>query len=130
MLTGLEPSPLRREHEPMTNPLLAPSQLPYDLPDFAVIKDEHYLPAFEAAMAQHREEVEEILGNEAQPTIDNTLIALERAGRTLERVAAAFFNQASSHATEAIKAVEEEIVPKLTAHQDAKIGRASCRERV
>lgn len=103
----------------MTNPLLVPPRLPYGLPDFAVIEDKHYLPAFEAAMAQHREEVEEILGNDAQPTIDNTLIALERAGRTLERVAAAFFNQASSHATEAIKAVEEEIVPKLTAHQDA-----------
>src|SRR5690625_1394299 len=103
----------------MTNPLLAPTQLPYDLPDFALIKDEHYLPAFEAAMAQHREEVEEILSNDEPATVANTLIALERAGRMLGRVSAAFFNQASSHATEEIKAAEEEIVPKLTAHQDA-----------
>lgn len=103
----------------MTNPLLTPSTLPYGLPDFARIKDEHYLRAFESAMAEHSQEVEAILANPEPATIDNTLIALERSGRNLERVAAAFFNQASAHATTPIKDVEELIVPQLTAHQDS-----------
>ncbi|HLS04182.1 MAG TPA: M3 family metallopeptidase [Actinomycetales bacterium] len=103
----------------MTNPVLTPSELPYDLPDFTRIADEHFLPAFEAAMEEHRAQIEDILANPEPATIENTLIALERSGRSLERVAATFFNQASSHATEPVKAVEEEIVPRLTAHQDA-----------
>lgn len=103
----------------MTNPLLVASSLPYALPDYANIKDEHYQPAFEAAMSQHREEVEAILANDEAPTIENTLIALECAGQSLERVANAFFNQASAHATDAIKHTEQLIVPQLTAHQDS-----------
>lgn len=103
----------------MTNPLLAPAHLPYALPDYAAIKDEHFIPAFETAMEEHRAEVEEILSNDAPASIENTLIALERTGQKLERVARIFFNQTSAHATEPIKAIEEEIAPKLTAHQDA-----------
>src|SRR5699024_5350393 len=82
----------------MTNALLDESHLPFQLPDFAQIAEEDYLPAIKAAMAEHEAEVEEILANDAEPTIENTLVALEAAGQKLSRVTAAFFNQASADA--------------------------------
>mgnify|MGYP001020095968 CR=1 FL=1 len=78
-----------------SNPFAAPSTLPYQLPDFAAIRVEHFLPAFEAGMAEQRAEVEAILAS-GEPTEENTLLALERSGRLLARVSAVFFNQSSA----------------------------------
>src|SRR5690625_3312517 len=103
----------------MTNALLDESHLPFQLPDFSQIAEEDYLPAIKAAMAEHEAEVEEILANDAEPTIENTLVALEAAGQKLSRVTAAFFNQASADATQVIRDTEEEVVPLLTTHSDA-----------
>lgn len=103
----------------MTNALLDEPHLPFQLPDFAQIAEEDYLPAIKAAMAEHQAEVEEILANDAEPTIENTLVALEAAGQKLSRVTAAFFNQASADATQVIRDTEEEVVPLLTTHSDA-----------
>ena len=60
----------------VTNPLLAPPSLPYDLPAYGSIRPEHYLPAFRAAFAAQRAEVEAITAQEAAPTFENTLVAL------------------------------------------------------
>jgi peptidyl-dipeptidase Dcp len=102
-----------------SNPFAAPSTLPYRLPDHAAIREEHYLPAFVAGMAEQRAEVAAIAGNGAPPTIENTLVAFERTGRLLDRVAAVFYNQLSSDATPAIEAIEEQVAPLLAAHHDA-----------
>jgi peptidyl-dipeptidase Dcp len=104
---------------PLTNPLLAPSPLPFELPPFALISDEHYAPAFDAAMAEHLAEIETIAGNPDIPTFDNTLVALERAGQSLNRVADVFFNLVSSVSTAAMRNVEAEYAPRFTAHLDA-----------
>ena len=101
------------------NPLFAPSTLPYGLPPFAEIDDEHYLPAFEQGMAEHLAEIDRIVGDPDAPTFDNTIAALERGGRLLERASTAFFTVASSHATDAVRALEVEISPRLAAHWDA-----------
>ena len=62
------------------NPLLAPSTLPYQLPPFEQIKDEHFAPAFEQSMAEELKEVEAITAPDAPaPTFENTLVALERS---------------------------------------------------
>ena len=74
-----------------SNPLLAPSPLPYGLPDFASIRPEHYLPAFDQAFAEHLTEVRAITLVRSMPTFENTIEALERAGETLDRVAHAFY---------------------------------------
>lgn len=103
----------------MNNALLDEPHLPFQLPDFTQIAEEDYLPAIKAAMAEHQAEVEEILANDADPTIENTLVALEAAGQKLSRVTAAFFNQASADATQVIRDTEEEVVPLLTTHSDA-----------
>jgi peptidyl-dipeptidase Dcp len=102
-----------------TNPFAAPSPLPYALPDFTRIAEEHYRPALLAGMAEHRAEVEAIAASTDAPTVENTLDALEVSGRLLHRAAIAFFNQSSSDSTPGLEALEEEIAPLLAAHEDA-----------
>jgi len=102
-----------------TNPLIAPSPLPYHLPPFADISDEHYEPAFETGMRAHLDEIRAITSNPDEPTFENTMIPLERAGQILHRVATVFFNKSSSDSNEATNALEEGIAPRLAAHDDA-----------
>lgn len=100
------------------NPLFTPSPLPFELPPFAAIEDDHYLPAFEQGMAEHLAEIDAIVADPAPPTFANTIGALEGAGRLLQRASNAFFTVASAHATDAVRALEAEISPRLSAHWD------------
>jgi peptidyl-dipeptidase Dcp len=101
------------------NPLLSPSRLPYGLPDYDAIRPEHYLPAFERAFAEHRAEIDAITGDETPPTFENTMIPLESSGRLLGDVARTFYTVSSADATPEIQAIEEELAPKMSAHQDS-----------
>ncbi|MFI6869021.1 M3 family metallopeptidase [Nocardia sp. NPDC050406] len=101
------------------NPFFERSPLPYELPVFAEIGDEHYLPAFERGMAEQLAEVAAIASNSEQPSFDNTIVALERSGTLLTRVANVFFNIASSDSSARTERIEAEISPKLAAHRDA-----------
>ncbi|WP_394251561.1 M3 family metallopeptidase [Arthrobacter pityocampae] len=102
----------------MSNPFLEPSTLDYQLPPFAAIRDEHYLPAFDAGFAEHLAEIEAITGSGEPASFENTLVALERAGGTLDRVARVFFSNAVSHATEAVQELEQQIAPRAAEHED------------
>ena len=102
-----------------TNPFLARSTLPYQLPPFAVIVDEHYRPAFLQGMNEQLAEVDAITATADAPTFDNTLVALERSGQTLARVAEVFFNKSSSDSSDFTNDLEEELAPLLAAHADA-----------
>ena len=99
------------------NPFLTKSNLEYELPPFAEISEVDYLPAFYAGMEEQIAEVEKIT-SEAEVTFENTLVALERSGGILGRVAAVFYNKSSSDTNEAIDKIEAEIAPKLAAHSD------------
>lgn len=101
------------------NPLLADWDTPFRVPPFAAIRPEHFGPAFDAAFTAHRGEVAAIAGEAAPPSFDNTIAALERSGRSLARVSAAFFALVGAHSNEALLALEREIVPRLVAHWDA-----------
>ena len=101
------------------NPFAAPSSLPYGLPDYARIRTEHYEPAIEHGMAEHRAQVEAIATDPDAPTVENVLVALERAGRTLHRALTAFFNQSSADSTPELDELEERLAPRLAAHLDA-----------
>jgi peptidyl-dipeptidase Dcp len=103
----------------VTNPFLAPSTLPYQLPPFADIRDEHYLPAFEAGFDEQLREISTITRRRDMPTFENTMIPLERSGRTLHRVATVFFNKSSADSTDFTNELEETIAPLLSAHSDA-----------
>lgn len=112
------------------NPLLLPSELPYQLPDFAAIREEHFLPAFEAGVAEHLAEVEAITSDPAPATFDNTIAALERSGATLTRVQTVLDTLAGSHATEAVQEIEEWIAPRAAQHGDAILLNRDLWERV
>ncbi|HQO67082.1 MAG TPA: M3 family metallopeptidase, partial [Spirochaetales bacterium] len=99
------------------NPLLSTWTTPHGLPPFDAIRPEHYAPAFEAAMAEHRAEVDAIAADPAEPTFENTVAALDRAGQAFARVASVFFNLTASETSDALQAVERELMPKIAAHQ-------------
>ncbi|CAH0179877.1 Dipeptidyl carboxypeptidase [Microbacterium sp. Bi98] len=103
----------------VANPLLQPSTLPYGLPDFAAIRPEHYLPAFQAAFDEHLREIARITMVRSMPTFENTIEALERSGELLDRVAHAFYTVTSADATPEIQEIDEQLAPLMAAHQDA-----------
>ena len=101
------------------NPLLSPATLPYGLPDYREIAPEHYLPAFEEAFAEHRREIDAITRVRSMPTFENTVVALERSGDLLGRVARTFYTVSSADATADIQQIEETLAPLMAAHNDA-----------
>jgi peptidyl-dipeptidase Dcp len=106
---------------PASNPLLAPWGGPAQYggtPPFDRVKVEQFVPAFEAAMAEKLAEVERIAADPAPPTFENTLAALERAGRTLDRVNRVFETWSSALSTPDFQPVEREVVPRLAALQN------------
>ena len=100
------------------NPFVHPSETYMNAPDFTKIKAEHFAPAFDEGMRQHNEEIAAIVDNAEAPTFTNTIEALERAGQVLQRTSAVFFALTSADTNDELRAIEEEYVPKLTAHSD------------
>lgn len=101
------------------NPFFQASTLPYQAPDFAAIKDEHYKPALEEGMTQHLAEVRAIADNAEAATFENTIVAMEKSGAVLQRTLAVFFGLASAHTNDTIQAVRAEMAPKLAQHEDS-----------
>ena len=101
------------------NPLLAESTLPYFAPDFNAIKNRHFKPALLAGIKQQKETVEKIAILDEAPTFDNTVLALEESGVVLDRVSNVFYSLSSAHTNDSIKAIQEEIAPKLSELRDA-----------
>ncbi|MFD0363439.1 M3 family metallopeptidase [Nocardia sp. GCM10030253] len=102
-----------------SNPFFDRSTLPYQLPPFAEIGEEHYRPAFECGMVEQLAEIAAITSVDEEPTFADTVVALERSGELLTRVANVFFNIAGSDSSAATDAIEAEMSPKLAAHRDA-----------
>ena len=100
-------------------PFDAPSTLPYQAPRFDIIKDADYQPAFEMGMRQQLAEIAAIAGNKDAPSFENTIVALERSGRMLERVSNAFFGVVQANTNPALDKVQTVEAPKLAAHNDA-----------
>ena len=101
------------------NPLLTESSLPYHTPPFDKIKDEHFVPAIEAGMREQLKEVEAVANNSAKPTFDNTIVALERTGRLLDRAERTFSNLNACNTNPTLQKIETDIAPQLSAHRDA-----------
>ena len=102
----------------MHNPLLSPSLLENELPDFANLKDEHYLPAFENAVSVQNSEIEAILA-EREVTFENTIVAMERSGQLLSSMLMVFYNKTASDTNETLQELEAVIGPRLAAHLDS-----------
>ncbi|PZE93403.1 M3 family metallopeptidase [Curtobacterium sp. MCBD17_008] len=114
----------------MATPFDEPSTLPYALPPFDDVRTEHYRPAFDAGMAEHRAEVEAIATDPHPPTFENTLVALERSGQLLQRVEMVFSTVTSADSTDALRDLEAELSPLLAAHRDAVVLDARLYARV
>ena len=100
------------------NPFFEASPLPFEAPDFTVIEEKHYLPAFERGMEEQLREIEQIASNPDEPTFENTIVAIEKSGEILSRVQSVFFNMTSSTTNDKIQEIQSEVSPKLAAHSD------------
>lgn len=103
---------------PYTGPFAEKSPLPFEAPDFSKIRDSDYEPAIAAGMAAHQAEIAAIANNPAAPTVDNTLVAMERSGQLLSRALSAFFAVVGANTNDTLDAVEKAVSPKLAAHTD------------
>jgi len=100
----------------MTNPFFETWSLPFGAPPFDRITPEHFGPAFERGLREHRAEIAAIADNPTPPSFENTIVALEESGRLLTRVDLVFSNLASSHTNDALQAIEREMAPVLARH--------------
>ena len=108
------------------NPLLEAWSGPFELPPFDRLNSGHFLPAFDRALAENLIELADIAKQRTRPTFANTIEALERSGRTLDRVASVFFNLSGTDTSPEIQEIERKIAPRLAKHnmaiyQDAKL---------
>ena len=101
------------------NPLTVPSTLPFQAPRFDQITDADYQPALEQGMAEQIAEMKAIANNPAAPTFANTIEAMERSGRTLDRASQAFFGVSQANTNDALDKVRSAVAPKMAQHGDA-----------
>jgi len=101
------------------NPLLTIWDAPFGLPPFASVRPEHFKPAFERGMREHRDELAQIGAQAAPPTFENTMARFDASGRLLSRVEALFHNLAASATSDALQAVQREMAAPLAAHWSA-----------
>ena len=114
MVMPEDPLFLPDEQPQRENPLLVKSTLPFGAPDFSRIQASDYLPAFEIAIQQNREEIAAIVTNPESPTFKNTILALEESGKLLDRVSGVFFALVSADKTPEIGEIQKKVMPMLT----------------
>ncbi len=113
------------------NPLVAPWTGPFGgVPPFDKVRVEDFSPAMDAAMAANRAEITAIAANPAPASFENTIVALERSGATLDRVGTYMGIWSGTLSTPAMQAVERDMAPKESAHSDAIIQNAALFARI
>jgi peptidyl-dipeptidase Dcp len=100
------------------NPFFAEYDTPFQVPPFDLIKPEHFIPAYEKGMEEQKAEIEALINNPADPTFDNTIAALGRAGELLSNVARVFGGLSGANTNDELKAIQREMAPRLAAHRD------------
>ncbi len=103
----------------MSNPFFEDWTAPFAAPPLDRIRPEHFPPAYERALAEHKADIDAIAREPAPPSFDNVIVALEQSGRLLTRVDGVFANLTSSLADETLQAIELDMAPRLAAHWNA-----------
>ncbi|HEY4539465.1 MAG TPA: M3 family metallopeptidase [Faecalibacter sp.] len=98
----------------MNNPLLEKFDTPFESAPFSKIKIEHYQPAFEQAIKEAKEEIDQIVNNPQEPTFENTIVAMELSGEKLGRISSIFFNLNSAETSDEMQKIAQEISPALS----------------
>lgn len=101
------------------NPFYQASTLPFQMPPFDKIKNEHFVPALQRGMDEHRAEIDAIANNKATPDFENTIVALDKSGALLSRVGAVFSNLSTANTNDELQKIQRDFAPKFAAHQDA-----------
>ena len=112
-------APATTEAAKASNPFFAPSPLPLHYPQFDLIKDSHFAPAFDAGMAEQLKEIDAIANNPEAATFDNTIIALEKSGQVLDRATTVFFALTGADTNKDREKLQGEYSTKFSAHSDA-----------
>ncbi len=112
------PSSSTKKTDMTANPLLTESTLPYKLPPFDKIKDEHFQPALEQGMAEEEKEADAIAKQTEPATFNNTIVAMEKSGQLLGRARRVFSNFGACNTNPTIQKLEKEMAPKFAAHND------------
>ena len=119
----------KTEAEPK-NPFLTEYTTPFQVPPFDQIKNEHYLPAFEAGMKEQLAEVEAIVNNAETPTFQNTILPFDKSGETLDRVSNVFFNLNECLTNDEMIKIAETVLPMLSKHSDSIMMNPKLFERI
>ena len=112
------------------NPFLSEYTTPFQVPPFDQIKNEHYMPAFEAGVAEQQAEVEAIVNNVEPATFENTILPYDKSGKTLARVSNVFFNLNECLTNDEMVAIAEQVLPMLSKHSDAMMMNPKLFERI
>ena len=107
-----------KEKTAQENPFFSEFNTPFKVPPFELIQPEHYIPAFEKGMAEHKDEIEKFIKSKKEPTFENTIEAFDKSGQLLGKVASVFFSQSSANTNEELQKIQMDISPKLAAHRD------------
>ena len=125
-----KPEQLSKMEATGTNPFYQESTLYFKYPPFDKIKNAHYAPAFGKGMAEQLVEIEAIADQSGAPTFENTIVAMEKSGQLLDRVATVFYSLASAHTNDSLELVRSEMAPKLSAHSDQILLNSKLFERI
>ena len=101
-----------------TNPFFSEWKTPFQVPPFEQIKTEHYMPAFEKALALQKTEVADIVNNTEQPTFVNTIVAMEKSGKLLTKVSSVFYGLKEANTNDDFNKIAETLAPIMSQHQD------------
>ena len=107
-----------KQENMITNPFLQAYDTPYNVPPFDKIKNEHFKPAILEGIKRHEAEINAIANAAAEPTFDNTILAMENAGELLSNVNVVFSNLNSANTNKEIQNIAKEVAPNLSAHRD------------
>ncbi len=121
---------MRATPDVSTNPLLAEWRTPHGLPPFDQIRAEHFKPALQVAMLEHRAELDALAAQAAAPTFDNTVAAFDRGARLLSRIEAVFYNLTASQTSPELQAVQRDMAAPMAAHYSAVYMHAGVFQRV
>ena len=100
------------------NPFFEKYKTPFNVPDFEQINNDHFMPAFEKGMEDHKKEIEAIVNNKEEPSFENTVVALEESGASLTKVSNVFYNLLLSLTNDTLQNIAKKIAPELSKHRD------------
>ena len=129
-LASCTSKPEQKAEAERPNPFLTEYTTPFQVPPFDQIKNEHYLPAFEAGMKEQLAEVEAIVNNSEPATFENTILPYDKSGKTLSRVSNVFFNLNECLTNDEMVAIAEQVLPMLSKHSDAIMMNPKLFERI